>query len=94
MTGKLSLSAPLEDCEEGVQKTVTLLITPTKNDQSGLTATVDEVVDYEEEDSEDESESEPEEDDSEEKTPMNKLGEHLDKHAPAIAIIIGGKKAK
>lgn len=92
MTGKLTLSAPLDECEIGEQKEIKLLVTVSKNDQSGLTATVDEVVDYEEEDSEDESESEPEEDDSEEKTPMNKLGEHLDKHAPAIAIIIGGKK--
>lgn len=50
MEGKIMLDKMLADCEIGVQKSVTVLVTPTANDKThGFEADVDEVVDYEEE---------------------------------------------
>jgi len=48
MIGKLTLDSPLEDCEVGVPKEITLIVTPTANDET-FEADVDEVKDYEEE---------------------------------------------
>ena len=76
-SGTLNLDSKLEDCEVGVEKRITLLVTPTANDdESGFTADVKEVVDYEETDS----------DKPEKPMPKNMRG-----MAPAVAVVIGAK---
>lgn len=47
--GELRLPESLDDCEIGVEKEITLLVVPTKNNETGFKATVSEVVGYEEE---------------------------------------------
>lgn len=76
----MSLSSPLEDCEVGVAKEITLMVTPTANDATtGFTADVDEVVDY----AEDEKEAE-----DSKPYPAKK------EHAPAVSIVISSGKKK
>jgi len=76
-SGILSLDSKLEDCEIGVEKTVTVRVVPTANDdESGFTADVKEVVDYEESES----------DKPEKPMPKNMRG-----MAPAVAVVIGAK---
>lgn len=78
--GSITLGSPLEDCELGVQKEITVICTPKTNDaESGFTADVDEVVDY----NEGEKESED-----------GKPYSAKDRHAPAVAIVISGGKPK
>lgn len=82
--GTLSLSQQLEDCTVGESKEITLRVTPTKNDDSGFEATIDEVSGYEETPKEDASENGEE---APAKMPMKGM-------APAVAVVIAGKKGK
>lgn len=75
--GELILPYKLEDCEIDVPKEVRLMVNPKINDdESGFMGVVSELVDYEH--------------------PEESKGEYSDKsmkgHAPAVSIIISGKK--
>lgn len=84
MIGTINLTEQLSDCEVGVAKEITILVTPTQNDPGAFAADVEQLVDYEHEEAEATGEYEREE------MPM-KGGKS---RAPAVAIVIGTGKRK
>lgn len=92
MTGSITLDTPLEGCTPGEQKELRVLVTATANDSSGFKATVDEVLDYEEA-GEEMAEGETE---TESAMGGKMAGKRagMEKHAPAVAIVIGAAKPK
>lgn len=49
MIGTINLTEQLSDCEVGVAKEITILVTPTQNDPGAFAADVEQLVDYEHE---------------------------------------------
>lgn len=79
MMGTLSLSYPLEDCEIGVPKKLTVEVMPTANDaKSGFVGDIISAPEYEH----------PTEESDE------KMSKGMKGHAPAVAIVIASGKAK
>lgn len=77
-SGTLSIPYKLEDCVIGEEKTISLKVVPTQNDDEGFAADVIEVVDYEH----------PEEPKDE------YADKSMKGHAPAVSIVISGKAKK